>query len=211
VRKLYYSDGSPYARKVRIVLAEKGVSYEHDRYDNVRPVEVIRTINPNLVIPIFEDVDLRLFDSKVIVEYALETFEPASKTSDDPPLYGAVTRPEYHWEDRKTLTTLETLTETIVNVRMLSLSGVDTANIAYLKRQVARIGTILDWIDTRATVDGFFPGYFSVLDIELICAVDYAETRAIADWRGRPNIDRLVERFCNRASVRSTYPGRPSP
>ena len=28
--KLYFSNGSPFARKVRIVLAEKGLAYEAD-------------------------------------------------------------------------------------------------------------------------------------------------------------------------------------
>ena len=37
--KLYCSNGSPFARKVRIVLAEKGLACEVDIQDRLRPVE----------------------------------------------------------------------------------------------------------------------------------------------------------------------------
>jgi glutathione S-transferase len=35
--KLYYSQGSPFARKVRIVLAEKALDYEKDELNQLRP------------------------------------------------------------------------------------------------------------------------------------------------------------------------------
>jgi glutathione S-transferase len=204
--KLYFSDGSPYARKVRIVLAEKGIAYEHDRQDIVRPVEVIRGLNPNLTIPVLKDGRLRLFDSKVIVEYLLQTYPQSQSPDVGRPFYNAPTRPAHHWEDRKTLTTLETLAESIVNIRMMQASGVEIGKVEYLQRQLTRIGAILDWLNLRASPDGFMPGFFSMLDIELVCAVQYAESRAIASWRGRPNLDALVDGLAARPSVATTYP-----
>ena len=35
--KLYFSNGSPFARKVRVVLAELGLDYETDILDGLRP------------------------------------------------------------------------------------------------------------------------------------------------------------------------------
>ena len=42
MRKLLYSSGSPYARRVRVVLIEKGLEFESDVNDAVRPIEEIR-------------------------------------------------------------------------------------------------------------------------------------------------------------------------
>lgn len=38
--KLYFSNGSPFARKVRIVLAEKALAFESDVNDGLRPADV---------------------------------------------------------------------------------------------------------------------------------------------------------------------------
>lgn len=52
MRKLLYSDRSPFARKVRIVLAEKGLEYERDLVTGgLRPVDQIKKDNPALQVP----------------------------------------------------------------------------------------------------------------------------------------------------------------
>jgi hypothetical protein len=45
--KLYYSEGSPFARKVRIVLAEKGLAFESDVANGLRPAESASTPAPH--------------------------------------------------------------------------------------------------------------------------------------------------------------------
>ena len=49
--RLLYSNGSPFARRVRIVLMEKGLAFEGDVNDAVRPIEEIRPHNPALQVP----------------------------------------------------------------------------------------------------------------------------------------------------------------
>ena len=213
MRKLWFSDSSPYARKVRIVLADKGLDYEKDQFDWVRPIEALEDLNPNLSVPVFEDDGLRLFDSKVIVEYLLDTYPDAVADPDlRPPLAHFVARPDRRWEDLKTLTTLETLTESIVNIRLLAFSGARAEEVEYMRRQAARIQHILDWLEAeRVTPDGFMPGFFSVMDIEFIGAVVYAETRDVAPWRGRPKLEALLQHFADRPSIAATRPKPPSP
>lgn len=46
-RKLWFSEGSPFARKVRIVLAEKGLDYEKDVLNGIRP-----DLDINLICPV---------------------------------------------------------------------------------------------------------------------------------------------------------------
>ena len=206
MRKLYFSPGSPYARKVRIVLAEKGLDYEGDETPLTRPVEDIAPINPNLQVPIFEEDGLRLFESNLIIDYLLKT-HPDTPEGGEPPLAPTLTRPEHHWEDAKVLAALETMGISMVNLRQLGLCGVEAKDVAYLQRQHARIQFTLDWLEERATPEGFAPGLFSVMDISLLCALTFSEARGdIFPWRGRANLEAIVARYAERPSVRDTAP-----
>ena len=81
--RLYFSNGSPFARKVRIVLAEKGLAYEPDLEDGLRPVD--SAPGPTLAIPVLEDGPVRLWESDLIIDYLLRTYAIA-KPAGQPPL-----------------------------------------------------------------------------------------------------------------------------
>lgn len=205
--KLYYSIGSPYARKVRIVLAEKGLDFEKDEYNQPRTAEMLGPVNPNLQVPVLEDGELRLFDSAVIVSYLLETYPKNAPDAPSPPLAPASTRPDHHWEDAKILATIDALAESMVNLRQLKLCGVHAEDVAYLQRQHSRIQLGLDWMEARATPEGFAPGLFSVMDLNLLCHLEFSEARGdIFPWRGRPNLEAMVARHADRPSMKSTAP-----
>lgn len=179
VRKLYYSNGSPFARKVRIVLYEKGLAYEPDINDKVRPAEEIQDLNPNLAVPILVDGDLTLFESNLIIDYLLRTYpEAAVPPPQHPPLAPSMTRPDRHWEDAKTLATIETFANSLVNIRLMAADGVMPDTSAYMARQATRVQRCLDWLERRATADGFAPGWLSVMYIALICPIAYGKKEA---------------------------------
>jgi glutathione S-transferase len=52
MRKLYFSNGSPFARRVRIVLEEKALEYDQDIFDALRPIDQIKEITPTLQVPV---------------------------------------------------------------------------------------------------------------------------------------------------------------
>ncbi|MCX8519140.1 MAG: glutathione S-transferase N-terminal domain-containing protein [Methylophilaceae bacterium] len=68
--KLYYSQNSPYARKVRVVAAEKQVTLELEKVDLSDPSNPVPQYNPLGKIPtlVLDDGEV-LYDSTVIVEY----------------------------------------------------------------------------------------------------------------------------------------------
>lgn len=207
MRKLYFSPGSPYARKVRIVLAEKGLDYEGEDSTLNRSFEELAPVNPNLQVPVFEEDGLCLFESNLIIDYLLKTHPDTPEGGAEPPLAPALTRPEHHWEDAKVLAALETMGGGMVNLRQLGLCGVEAKDVTYLQRQHARIQYTLDWLEERATPEGFAPGLFSVMDINLLCALTFSEARGdIFPWRGRANLEAIVARHAARPSVRDTAP-----
>src|SRR2546429_489148 len=68
--KLYEHPLSPYAQKVKIALAEKGVPFEAE----IPPLAggdlgQFRALNPRLEVPTLIDGDTAVFDSTVILEY----------------------------------------------------------------------------------------------------------------------------------------------
>ena len=201
--KLYFSNGSPFARKVRIVLAEKGLAYEADLYDAVRPVS--EALGPTLAIPVLDDGPLRLWESDLIVDYLLRTYPQA--TTDKvarPPLSPWLARPEKHWEDMTTLATIASCAASIVNLRLMQNDDITPDNSDYLARQKTRVERCLDWLEVRATDEGFAPGWFSIMDIAFICPVTYCEARGVMSWRGRPKLERVYERHQQRPSLLAT-------
>lgn len=111
MRELLYSNGSPYARRVRIVLLEKGLEFQSDIDDGVRPIDAIRPHNPALQVPVLYDGERHLFGSNLIVQYLLETYPTPQEGADQPPLGPTFTRPERHWDDMLVLTTIEAMTD----------------------------------------------------------------------------------------------------
>jgi glutathione S-transferase len=68
--KLYGSPGSPFARKVRIVLAEKNIPHDYIVARGSAPDSPVPALNPLGKIPtLVRDDGRALYDSPVIVEY----------------------------------------------------------------------------------------------------------------------------------------------
>src|SRR5271154_1605390 len=76
---LYGSNLSPFVRKVRLVLAEKGIAYAQEQISPFRPPPYFESISPLKRIPVLRDNDwpegLTLPDSSVICDY-LENIHP---------------------------------------------------------------------------------------------------------------------------------------
>jgi RNA polymerase-associated protein len=71
----FYSDPTcHYSHRVRIVLAEKGVTVDIEDIDNQSIPEEIMAINPYGTLPTLIDRDLALYETKVMMEYLDERF-----------------------------------------------------------------------------------------------------------------------------------------
>ncbi len=79
-RRLHGAALSPFVRKARVFLKEKGLEYESVHVDPNDPPADFHRLNPLKRVPAFEEEDLVLADSAVICDY-LERRYP------EPPLY----------------------------------------------------------------------------------------------------------------------------
>jgi RNA polymerase-associated protein len=74
VMNLFSSPVCPYCHRTRIVLAEKGITYEIIDVDVDKLPEDLSELNPYNTAPTLVDRDLVLYDSRIIVEYLDERF-----------------------------------------------------------------------------------------------------------------------------------------
>ena len=71
----FFSDNSShYSHRVRIVLAEKGVTVDMVECDAAHPPAELSDLNPYNSLPTLVDRDLVLYESKVMMEYLDERF-----------------------------------------------------------------------------------------------------------------------------------------
>jgi glutathione S-transferase len=200
MRKLLCS-GSPFARRVRVVLIEKNLEFETDFADGFRPIEAIRPHNPALQVPVLYDGDRHLFGSTLILQYLFQEYPGAAPQSDAPPLAPTITRAARHWDDMLILTAIESMADAVMSVHVLRGSGVP-----YSERQRVRIGSCLDWLEERISAEGFWPEVFSVMDLNLMCALLWGEKRGVLAFRdcNWPKIVAMVERWQSRSSMLAT-------
>jgi glutathione S-transferase len=201
---VYHSYLSPYARRVLIVLAEKGLRHERRKFTYAREFEGLGDINPCLLLPVYIDDEVHLWGSNLIVEYLLRRYPHTPPDAPPPPLATTMTRATHHFEDSRILATLETMTDAIMNLRQMKMSGVEPDQVTYLQRQRDRIDRILDWLEKQATPEGFAPGLFSIMDLNLICALGNVDNRKSFEWRGRRALEAIHARYADRPSVLSS-------
>lgn len=210
MRTLYMSPFSPYTRKIRVMLAEKGLAYENKKVATDRfPADYARTVNPCARVPALDDDGRVLFESNVILDYLLTRYPDTPKDAPQPPLVKTLVRADKRWEDWETLVAIETMLNSgLTMLRFGAHSGV-TADPPYLARDHQRVQSILYWLDQRATPEGFVPGWFSVLDLNLVITLQWIDFRKLFEWRGRPNIDKLVAFHASRPTLPPTHPTAP--
>ena len=187
--KLIGSVTSPYVRKVRIVMAEKKLDYQHVTEDVWSAQTTIHQSNPLGKVPcLIMEGGEAVFDSRVIVEY-LDTLSPVGKLI---PSAG---------RERAEVKTWEALGDGLLDAALLArMEAVWTAredsqrSQAWIDRQLDKIQHALRAMSTGLGDKPFCSGiHLSLSDIAVGCAVGYLDFRfPQIDWRtDNPNLVRL--------------------
>ena len=206
---------SPYSRKGLIVLEEKGLPYEQINTDpEFLPEGFKENMNPNLRASVLIDGDKKIFESDNIVDYLLRTYpDSKSPSAPLPPLAKTITRPGHHIDDAMVLVTIETILNSSVNIGLFALSNTNPADIKpygwLWERDPERIQSCLSWLDKKATPEGFAPGVFSIMDLNLVCAFRMLTRMTNEDWSSFKNLSALQEFYKSRPSIVKTDPGPP--
>ncbi len=200
--KLIGSDGSPFVRKVRVVLAEKKIDYEFVREDVWSATSAIGQSNPLGKVPtLVTDDGAAVFDSRVIVEY-LDTVTPIHRLI--PP--SGRSRVEVRcWE-----ALADGLLDALVMVRIEYSQRTEAQRSqAWIDRQLAKVDAALASMSNGLGDRAFCcDGRYTLADIAVGCALGYLDFRfAQIDWRTRhPNLAALSEKLSTRHAFVDTAP-----
>jgi len=200
--KLYASRTSPYARKVRVVLAEKKIDYQMIEEDVWSPHTNIGQFNPLGKVPclIMEDGGA-VFDSRVIVEYA-DTLSPVSRLIPQ----GSRERLEVRcWEALADGVLDAALLVRVESTQRSEAQRSDT----WVARQRGKIDAALvamaSGLGDRPWCTGI---HYSLADVAMGCALGYLDFRfPEIPWRERhPTLAVFQEKIEKRQSFLDTQP-----
>lgn len=201
--KLFGTAGSPFVRKVRLALAEKGVGYDYVLAPRETRAALVVPLNPLGKIPTLQTDDGRaVFDSPVIVEY-LDGLKP------EPKLIPAA------FDDRIAVKRWEALGDGIAEATVLITHDLRKAADrrepeTWYEAQRGKIRRGLALMERELGEGAFCHGpAFTLADIAAAYAIAYLD-EGIPDFGWRALAPRLArhfdERLSRRASFRDTAP-----
>ena len=198
--KLFGSPGSPYARKVRIVLAEKQIPHEYEVQRGSAPGSPVLRFNPLGKVPTLVLDDGRgLYDSPIIVEYLDALGSGPGLIPEAPGERIEVKR----WEALG-----DGIAEAAVNINHERREPAEKQKeAAWYQRQRDKIDRGLAVMERDMGQGQFcFGGRFTLADIAAGYALSYLDF-AVPDveWRkDHPALARLAERLFARPSFSTT-------
>lgn len=195
--KLYYIDGSPFARLCRILIDEWQVPVQKVEVSFPLPDEFF-VINPMGQVPVLETVGEAIFPTSQIVEQLWAMTVAATKPYLDP------------LADRQLLAIILGMGNFLVLANQQAWAGLEPVGENKLgfnpgERHQERVQRSLDWIEERADfwLTGKEP---NVCDYALACLMLWTESRRPIEWRNRKKIADIVDRLKDRPSFSATVP-----
>jgi glutathione S-transferase len=199
---LYGVGASPFVRKVRVVLAEKGISYEHDPVIPVNVSAEYKKISPLGKIPAYKDGDRTLADSSVICAYLERTHpQPALYPSDPYEFARALWFEEYADSALVAVFGPKIFFQKVVQPKFFNQPGDD----AVVQKAVAEeLPPLFDYLEGEVGEGGVIAGTrFSIGDIAIASQfINLTFAGYGADAKRWPKLARYVDHVCARPSIK---------
>lgn len=200
--KLLYSLTSPYARKVRIVAAEKRIAIDLVQVVLADPDCPVLEHNPLGKIPVLiMDDGEGLYDSSVIVDY-LDQRTPVSH------LVPQDTKSKFQVKRWESLA--DGVCDAGVAVMLEKRRAENLQDAAWIDKQWTKVERGLQALNDDLGQNKFcVADTFSLADIALVCLLGYLDLRfgSQLDLDGRyPNLARLNQALASRPSIAETAP-----
>jgi len=199
--RLIIATPSPFARKARIALLEKGIAFETIVDNPWNPDAQAPGFNPLGKIPVLlTDDGHTVFDSKVIIEY-LDATRPGTALLPRNPMSRVAARQIEALADG--------VCDAVVLIVLERARPPQLQSTDWIVRQVAKVEAGVAQASLALQGAEFFVGEkFSVADIAVGCMLGYLDLRLPEfEWRARqPGLVPFHERMMERTSFRQTMP-----
>ncbi|HUN57468.1 MAG TPA: glutathione S-transferase family protein [Candidatus Binataceae bacterium] len=194
--KLYDFLPCPFGQKVRIILAEKGLSYELVEVDlaqgEQRRPDFLR-LNPFGRVPVLVDEDTVIYDSTIIAEYLEDEYpEPPLL----PPLGASALRARAR--------ILEDFADTSFTPQVGQLmSEMQKPETERDPARIQRVQRALDFLNRELQGQEFLATQFSVADIGFAPRLIILRELGFDPGLNRPNVDSWLRRLIDRSSIQN--------
>jgi glutathione S-transferase len=175
--KLYGSLTSPYVRKLRVLIIERGLPCEFVVAGANDPGSPVPALNPLGKVPVLalDDGDA-LFDSPVILEY-LDTVQPPAWLAPA----GAV-----RWETLRWEALADGIIDAVVARTMEARRPAEQQSAETMRHQEGKIERALAYVEQRLPKTAWVMGaQFGIADLCIGTALEYVDFRWPHDWRSR--------------------------
>ena len=199
--KLIMTPTSPFARKVRIVLAEKRIEYEQVIDSPWETGTRVPDYNPLGMVPVLVlDDHHPLFDSRVIVEY-LDTVSPVSQLIPKDSRQRLAVR---RWE-----ALADGVSDAAAAIFVEKKRPESQQSPEWITRQEQKVFRGLEAMAEELGEKSWCTGeFFNLSDIAMGCAMGYLDLRfPEIEWRkDHPVLARLADKLSQRSSFKETLP-----
>ena len=194
-------NASPFVRKVRVALAEKGIAYDLIPVMPMGQTQEFLAISPMGKIPVYQDGDFTLPDSSCIIAYL-------EKTSPEPPLYpgdahafGKALFYEEYADTRLAEVLGPPFTQRVVTVKIMK----GEPDQAVIDEALANTPPVLDYLESAIGDEEFLAGgRLSVADIAVATMfVNWGHAGETVDARRWPKLAAYIDRIHARPSFKA--------
>ncbi|SRR5579883_1715874 len=198
--KLYDFLPCPFGQKVRIILAEKALSYELMPVDiaqgDQRRPEFLR-LNPFGRVPILVDEDTVVYDSTIIAEYLEDEYpEPPLL----PPVGSSALRARARvWEDFADTSFTPQVGQLMAELTKPEAER-DPNRMQRLQQSIERV---LVYLNHELQGQEYLAGQFSVADIAFVPRLVVLRDLGIEAGQNRPNVESWMARMIERPSIQN--------
>jgi len=197
--KLYGSLTSPYVRKCRILVKEKGLACEFVVADAWAADSPVPALNPLGKVPVLEHHDgSSLFDSPVILEY-LDSLKPPALLAPGG---------EERWQMLRIQALADGILDATVTRLLETRRPAAQQSAENIQRQEQKIARALAYADRLPRGEAYLlENRFTVADLCLGVALEYIDFRYPHDWRGRhPRLALWLAGIATRPAFAETVP-----
>lgn len=181
------SQTSPFVRRMRMLMENIPYEFKEVNVFETDDAIALNKINPLNQIPVLQDGELTILDSRQIFNY-LNLMHKLHNMN---------------WEDENTLTIVTGAMDSGITLLLMKRSGMNINEpYMYVNRQKERIDSVMNYMKPYMSGDGLKEWNF--ITMSLYCFLDWANFREIIKLSDYPEAEKFLAAHADKAIVKKT-------
>ncbi|GLX83427.1 glutathione S-transferase family protein [Thalassotalea eurytherma] len=187
--KLIGSTTSPFVRRIKLLTNNHPIKFVDIDIFSEQGADMLSANNPARKVPVLQDGDVTIYDSRVIFNYLIDK----------------LSLPEMTWQQQNLLTIIDAANDSLVSILLCQRSGFDiTEDKLFFNLQHQRVENVLlalaKQVENKAFDEWHYPS------ICLFCLLDWALFRNLAQWQHIAPLNQFYQHALTQSLVKETDP-----